>query len=136
MINEIGEIQGIQPTSGNVDDRVPVPSITKRLTGLLFGDKWYIKKELFEALHNRGLKLVTGIKKGMQNALMHLFEKILLRNVRLSKLFFLYSKVDSSSNILDIAPFGIGCKHILFSLPAYCLKTSKPSISFSVLIHS
>ncbi len=69
VINEIGEIQALTLTKGNVDDRKPVPTITKRLTGLLFGDKGYIKKELFEKLFDRGLKLVTKVKKGIKNVL-------------------------------------------------------------------
>ena len=79
LINENGEIQNLKLTKGNVDDRTPVPAMTKNITGLLFGDKGYIKQELFNELHQRGLKLVTGIKKGMKNKLTPIFEKILLR---------------------------------------------------------
>ncbi|CAL7959404.1 hypothetical protein MIDIC_50040 [Alphaproteobacteria bacterium] len=50
VINEIGEIQGIKLTPGN--GGVPVSSITRRLTGLLFGDTGYIKKKLFEELYS------------------------------------------------------------------------------------
>ncbi|EER21993.1 IS982 family transposase, partial [Rickettsia endosymbiont of Ixodes scapularis] len=67
LINELGEIQGLKLTPGNIDDRVPVPEITKRITGLLFGDKCYIKQELFDELYVREIKLVTGIKKNMKN---------------------------------------------------------------------
>ncbi len=56
-----------------------MPNLTQKLTGLLFRDKGYIKKDLFHELFDRGLKLVTSIKKGMQNSLMALNEKILLR---------------------------------------------------------
>ncbi|CAG7591396.1 transposase, partial [Hyalomma marginatum] len=38
VINEYGEIQKVVFTAGNVDDRVVVPNITKRLTGLIFVD--------------------------------------------------------------------------------------------------
>ncbi|CAL7960023.1 hypothetical protein MIDIC_170040 [Alphaproteobacteria bacterium] len=41
----------------------------------MFGDTGYIKKELFEELYSGGLKLVTGIKKGMKDVLIPLFEK-------------------------------------------------------------
>ena len=37
--------------------------LIEKLTGLLFGDKGYIKKELFHELFDRGLKLVTKKKR-------------------------------------------------------------------------
>lgn len=79
VINEKGEIQGVTLTKGNVDDRKPVPDLTKKLVGLLLGDKGYIQKDLFLQLLDRNLKLVTKINKGMKNALISLNEKILLR---------------------------------------------------------
>ncbi len=85
---ENGEIHSLTLTKGNVDDRIPVPNLTEKLTGLLFGDKGYIAKELFQKLFDRGLKLVTKVKKGMKNALISLNEKILLRK-RLSLRLFL-----------------------------------------------
>ncbi|WCR58416.1 MAG: hypothetical protein PG980_000888 [Wolbachia endosymbiont of Ctenocephalides felis wCfeJ] len=59
VINENGEIQALTLTTGNVDDRKPVPNLTEKLIDLLFGDKGYIAKELFD----RGLKLVTKVKR-------------------------------------------------------------------------
>ena len=43
------------------------------------GDKGYIGKDLFQRLFARGLRLVTRIKSNMRNALMPLFDKLLLR---------------------------------------------------------
>ncbi len=68
----------LQFTSGNVDDRNPVPDLTKKVKGLLFGDKGYIEKELFDQLFSRGLKLITNIKKDIKNKLLLMNEKILL----------------------------------------------------------
>jgi len=79
VINERGELLAAQLTSGNVDDRQPVPSLTRDLFGKLFGDKGYISSELFDSLWNRGLQLVTHIRRNMKNALMPLMDKILLR---------------------------------------------------------
>jgi Transposase DDE domain len=50
IINECGEILAFKITPGNVDDRVPVPDLTQNLWGWLFGDKGYIKKELWSEL--------------------------------------------------------------------------------------
>ena len=66
-------------TRGNENDRAVVPKITKKLTGLLLSDKGYISKKLFTELCDRGLKLVTGLRKDMQNKLVDMREKILLR---------------------------------------------------------
>ena len=53
--------------------------MSDNIKGLLFGDKGYISKPLFLALYKRGLKLVTGAKKGMKNCLLSLEKKIFLR---------------------------------------------------------
>jgi hypothetical protein len=48
LSNEKGHLQNVKFTAVNVDDRAPVPELVKNLTGLLFADKGYIKKELFD----------------------------------------------------------------------------------------
>ncbi|CAK6553663.1 MAG: hypothetical protein IRF6MM_05980 [Candidatus Midichloria mitochondrii] len=50
-------------TSGNTDDRAVVEKLTQYLTGLLFGDRWYISK----TLSNQGIELITRLKKNMKN---------------------------------------------------------------------
>lgn len=79
IINDIGEILTYMLTPGNVDDRVPVPSLSKDLLGKLFGDKGYISQELFLKLYERGLEIITRLKRNIKNKLMSLFDKILLR---------------------------------------------------------
>jgi hypothetical protein len=66
-------------TAGNVDDRKPVPAMTKKLFGKLFGDRGYISQKLFEELYERGLQLITKLKKNMKNKLMPMIDKLLLR---------------------------------------------------------
>jgi transposase len=79
VINECGELLAVQLTHGNVDDRQPVPHLTRELFGKLFGDKGYISAELFAQLWDRGLQLITHIRRNMTNQLMPLVDKILLR---------------------------------------------------------
>ena len=79
IINEIGEILACKVTPGNVDDRKPIPKMTEGLTGKLFGDKGYISEKLTKLLLEGGLQLITPIKKKMQNKLVPLLDKILLR---------------------------------------------------------
>jgi hypothetical protein len=134
VINEKGEIQSLTLTKGNVDDRKPVPNLTKKLTGLLFGDKGYIKQDLFHELFDRGLKLVTKVKRGMKNALMSLNEKILLTKRSIIETVF-----DNLKNKFEIehtrhrSPVNF-LVHILSTLVAYSLKPKKPSISYTFFV--
>jgi hypothetical protein len=59
--------------------RNPLLGLTKDLIGKLVGDRGYIFQKLFDALFERGLQLITKIKKNMKNKLMPLFDKLLLR---------------------------------------------------------
>ena len=70
IINERGEILAYKLTPGNIDDRVPVPGLSKDLFGKLFGDKGYISQELFIKLYEKGLEIITRLKKNMKNKLM------------------------------------------------------------------
>ena len=75
----MGELLACKLTPGNVDDRVPVPELVKDIFGKLFGDKGYIAKALFVELFERGIQLITKLKKKMKNRLMLLTDKALLR---------------------------------------------------------
>lgn len=79
IVNEVGELLAFCLTPGNVDDRKPVPELAKELFGKLFGDKGYIAQRLFELLFERGVQLITPIRKNMHNCLEPLLDKILLR---------------------------------------------------------
>ena len=79
IVNDQGELLSFQLTAANTDDRKPVPDLTFSLFGKLFGDKGYISRALFEQLYDRGLKLITRYRKDMNNRLVPLIEKILLR---------------------------------------------------------
>lgn len=129
LINEHGEIQGLKLTSGNVDDRVPVPGITKHITGLLFGDKGYIKQELFDELYQRGVKLVTGVKKKMQNKLIPIMEKILLRKRSIIETVFSLLKGSFELEHTRHRSIWNAFVHILSALVAYSIKPTKPAIS-------
>jgi hypothetical protein len=79
VINECGELLAVQLTPGNVDDRQPVPHLTRKMFGKLFGDKGYISGELFAQLWDHGLQLITHVRRNMISRLMPLVDKILLR---------------------------------------------------------
>ena len=49
------------------------------MTGKLIADRGYISQRLFDELWERGLHLITKIRKNMQKKLMPLMDKLLLR---------------------------------------------------------
>jgi hypothetical protein len=130
IINEKGEFIALKITKGNVDDRVPVPELTRGLTGAIYADKGYIKQNLFLNLYERGLKMVHGLKKNMPNKLVDLKEKIMLRKRNLIETVFDYLKnkmnLEHTRHRSPINAF----VHILSTFVAYSLKQNKPSIKF------
>lgn len=96
--------------------------------GKLFGDKGYISQALFEQLYERGLELITSLRKNMRNQLIPLMDKLLLR-----KRFIIETINDQLKNISQIehsrhrspANFVV---NLLAGLVAYTLQPKKPSI--------
>ena len=78
-INEKGEILGFYLTAANVDERAAADWMTQDCWGKLIGDKGYISQTLFEKLMQRGLRLITKLRKNMKNRLVEMEDKILLR---------------------------------------------------------
>jgi len=131
VTNDKGELLEVCITPGNVDDRVPVDTLTKKLWGKLFGDRGYISGPLFERLFGRGLQLITRIKNNMKNRLMPLFDKLLLR-----KRGIIESIIDQLKNISQIEH----SRHrgvpqyfadILAGLIAYTYREKLPSLNLA-----
>ena len=78
-VNDCGDILSFCLTRGNVDDRTPVPTLTKNLFGKLFGDKGYISQKLTKLLAEKDLELITTIKKNMKVRVLAAFDKLILR---------------------------------------------------------
>ena len=134
VVNSKGQIAWFQLTSGNVSDSKVAGKITKQLKGLLIGDKWYISSKLFKQLFNRGLKLITGIRKNMKNKLMTLHEKILLRKRSISETVNDYLKNKMSiCHTRHRSPIN-AIVHIISTMVAYSLNPRKPSITMNNLI--
>ena len=81
VINDKGEIIQFVISQAHIDDRQPLQNerFHERIFGKLFADKGYISKDLFEKLFVNNIHLITKIRKNMKNALMHLHDKIVLR---------------------------------------------------------
>lgn len=79
VINHQGQLINFKITKGARSDCKEVESLVKSLQGLLFGDKGYISKKLFDTLFSNGLKLITRQRKNMkQKIILNDHEKQLL----------------------------------------------------------
>ncbi len=110
-VNDQGEILAFHLTPGNVDDRKPMPTLTKDVFGKVFADKGYISKQLFEELLAQDIQLITGIRRNMKNLLMLLSDKILLR-----KRSIIESINDSSKKFLRLSIRVIAVSPISWSI--------------------
>lgn len=136
IINRRGEVANFKLTSGNCDDRKPVPEMAQELSGLMVGDKGYIGENLFKYLFGKGLKLITGIKKNMKNKLLEIPEKMLLRKRSIIETVFDYLKNKMElSHTRHRSPIN-SFVHIFSTLVAYSLNPKKPRISMQNLIQN
>ena len=131
VVNDRGELLAFQITPGNVDDRRPVPELTQGLTGKLVGDRGYLSQQLFKVLWDRGLPLITKIRKNMHNKLMPLADKLLLR-----KRAIIETINDQIKNIQQVEhtrhrSLVNAMVNVLAALVAYTHQSSKPSLNLS-----
>lgn len=128
VVNDVGELLACCLTAGNVDDRVPVPQLVKDLFGKLFGDKGYLSQPLCEQLLEQELHLITKLRRNMQNKLMPMMDKLLLR-----KRAILETIVDQLKNISQIehtrhrSLFNF-MGNLMAGLIAYTWRPIKPSL--------
>lgn len=131
IFNQRGELLACRLTAGNVDDRQPVTDLTERIFGKLFGDKGYLSRALFERLWAQGIQLITRLRSNMQNRLMVLTDKLLLRKRAIVETIY-----DQLKNISQIEhtrhrSFRNFAVHLLCGLIAYCHQPKKPSLHLS-----
>lgn len=131
IINEFGEIISFMITPANVDDRKPVPEMTKNFFGKLFGDRGYISQKLFELLLQQNIQLITTLKKNMKNRLIPIIDKILLR-----KRSLIETVNDQLKNISQIqhTRHRSVCNfmvNVIAGLIAYTYQDKKPSLNLT-----
>ena len=131
VVNHLGEIINFAITPGNVADNNGdvLELLMQDLFGKIFGDKGYlINPEFYRRLYEKGIQLITKIRKNMKNVLMNIADKILLR------------KRGTIETIIGILKEGFDVEHsrhrsqknffchVLSAITAYFFKPHKPSI--------
>jgi hypothetical protein len=128
-VNEYGDSLALQVSPGNLDDRKPVPLLSKHLFGKLFADKGYLSQPLFAQLFARGLTLITSVRKNMQNRLLPLTDKLLLRKRALIETINHQLKNVSQIEHTRHRSFANFLVNLLAGLLAYCHQAKKPSLT-------
>jgi hypothetical protein len=129
VINHKGEIMALKITPGNIADSSVLDEITRHLTGKLYADKGYISREVFLRLWQRGLHLITGIRRNMRNHLMLLDDKIMLRKRFVIETVFDILKCEMGLEHTRHRSPRNAMVHVLSCLVAYAYRPGKPSIS-------
>ena len=129
VINHKGQIMALKITSGNTADSTVLDEITRHLRGKLYADKGYISHEVFHKLWQRGLHLITGIRRNMRNHLMLLGDKIMLRKRFVIETVFAILKCEMGlEHTRHRSPVN-AMVHVLSCLVAYAYRPGKPAIS-------
>ncbi len=128
IINDKSEITALKITPGNVNDRAVLDAVSRGLKGEIFADKGYIPKKPFMKPRQRGLRLITGIRKNMKNYLMPMIDKLLPR-----RRFIVETVFDALKS--QLGPVHTRCRsptdamvRILSAVAAYRLTPNKPKM--------
>lgn len=131
IINHLGEIVALKLTKGNPDDRQPISEMAGSLFGKLYGDKGYISQALTGELLEKGVELITTVRKNMKKKFISLWDRAILK-----KRFIIETVNDQLKNISYIEHSRHRSAHgfmlnLLGGLIAYCLKEEKPSLNLT-----
>jgi len=131
VINHKGQIVALKITPGNTADSTMLDAMTRHLAGQLYADKGYIGHELFTQLWQRGLHLITGIRRNMRNYLMPLADTLMLR-----KRFVIETVLDPLKGDMGLEHSRHrsvinAMVHVLSCLVAYAFRPGKPAISLT-----
>lgn len=131
IVNYKGEIVAAKVTAGNVHDTQPVQELSQHLSGKLYGDKGYLSKALESSLFEKGVQLITTVRKNMKAKAMSLWDRAML-----SKRFIIETINDQLKNISQIEhsrhrSISGFMLNLMSGLVAYCLKDNKPSLNIT-----
>jgi len=128
VVNHLGELIAVDLTPGNVDDRTPLDRLTQRVFGKLFGDKGYLSKPHRDDLRERGIDLITTIRRNMKPELMPLYDKLMLK--RRSIIETINDQLKNISQIEHSRHRSVNnfFVNLMAGLIAYCRRPVKPAI--------
>jgi Transposase DDE domain len=126
VFNHQREIVALKLTRGNVSDTTPVPELTKDLIGKLFGDKGYIGQKLAQELLQRGLALMTRVRKNMKSLPVSFLDKALLNGRNIAETIIGHIKEFSSLRLPKHRSIFNAFTHITAAIIAYQMNPLLP----------
>ena len=95
------------------------------MKGKLYGDRGYISRKLFAECFSKGLQIITGIKKNMQNKFVSIEDKLMLRKKPLIETVFDYLKNKFNlEHTRHRSPINF-LVHVISTLIAFAIRPSK-----------
>ena len=131
VINDIGEILDVELTSGNTDDRRPLPKFAEGLHGSLYADKGYISKDIREMLRAEGVNLVYKVRKNMDPLDLSVSDEVLLKKRMLIESVIRVLKTQTQVEHTRHRNYVNFQVNVVSALIAYQLLEQKPSLKFS-----
>ena len=131
VINDIGEILDVELTSGNTDDRRPLPKFAEGLHGSLYADKGYISKDIREILRAEGVNLVYKVRKNMDPLDLSVSDEVLLKKRMLIESVIRVLKTQTQVEHTRHRNYVNFQVNVVSALIAYQLLEQKPSLKFS-----
>lgn len=128
VVNDEGELLNIALTAGNVNDVKPAKDLLGHLFGKVYGDKGYISATLFADLFERGVEILTKLRKKMKPRMMLLMDRLMLRRWALVE-----TVIDQLKNVCQVehsrhrSASGFQW-NLMGALIAYCHLPKKPSL--------
>jgi hypothetical protein len=131
VVNHQCEIVAAKVTTGNAHDTQSVRKLAEGLTYKLYGDKGYLSKALEADLLDKGISLITTVRKNMKAKAISLWDRAML-----SKRYIIETINDQLKNISYIEhsrhhSMNGFMLNLLAGLVAYCLKENKPSLNLT-----
>jgi hypothetical protein len=114
-----------------VHDTQPVAELAEGLTDKLYGDKGYLSQALAADLFEKGVTLVTTVRKNMKAKAISLWDRAML-----SRRYIIETINDPLKNILYIKhsrhrSMNRFMLNLIAGLVAYCLEKDKPSLNLT-----
>ena len=133
VINEKGDILDVELTSGNTDDRKPLPKFAERLHGSLYGDRGYISKDIRQRLRGQGVNLVYKVRKNMDALDISVSDAVLLKKRTLIESVIKELKTRTQlehTRHRSLKNFQV---NVISALIAYQISENKPALNISEL---